>query len=150
MLYLIKSENYLKIGYTDNLARRVCQYKTHNPNFQVEDSMEGTKDTEKQIHKLIKEYQYQGEWFKDCTQVRNIWNDFKRYGIGICMQSIANLQQQIHNLREELVSDKIKYTQKIQENQDNCKEIRELVTDQLDLTKLLVKYLAKEKNISVE
>jgi len=35
MLYLIKSTEYLKIGYTDNLDSRLKQYDTHNPNYEL-------------------------------------------------------------------------------------------------------------------
>ena len=32
-LYLMKSDDYLKIGITDNLDKRLKQYRTHNPNI---------------------------------------------------------------------------------------------------------------------
>ena len=35
MIYLIKSNNYLKIGYTSNIQSRTKAYNTHNPNYEV-------------------------------------------------------------------------------------------------------------------
>lgn len=31
MLYLIRSGNYIKIGFTEDLDSRISQYETHNP-----------------------------------------------------------------------------------------------------------------------
>lgn len=47
MLYLIKSGNYIKIGYSENLEKRLQSYNTHNPNYQLIDTIEGDEDLEK-------------------------------------------------------------------------------------------------------
>lgn len=39
MLYLIESDCFVKIGYTENLENRYNQYKTDNPNFRMLDIM---------------------------------------------------------------------------------------------------------------
>lgn len=95
MLYLIKSNDYLKIGYTDNLKQRIKSYKTTNPSFEVLDTMEGTKNNEIKIHSLLKEYKYQTEWFYNKPEVLQVWNDFKKYGIGDLSQKVEVLESQM-------------------------------------------------------
>ena len=46
MLYLLKSGNYYKIGYTDNIEKRMDSYKTHNPDFILVGTKEGNKKEE--------------------------------------------------------------------------------------------------------
>lgn len=55
MLYLIKSNKFLKIGYTSNIDNRIKQYKTHNPDIKILSIIEGTREDEKKLHELCKE-----------------------------------------------------------------------------------------------
>ena len=41
MLYLIKSGKYLKIGYAKDVSKRLKDYYTHNPDYQLLDTSEG-------------------------------------------------------------------------------------------------------------
>ena len=58
MLYFIKSQNYLKIGYSqdfETLIDRMTSYITHNPDFVLLSFTEyGTTKDEKALHKLLK------------------------------------------------------------------------------------------------
>lgn len=63
MLYLIKSNKFLKIGYTSNIDNRIKQYKTHNPDIKILSIIEGTREDEKKLHELCKEWKYDSEWF---------------------------------------------------------------------------------------
>lgn len=80
MLYFIKSQNYLKIGYTQNentYSKRINTYRTHNPNFSVLDVvLEGTSKDETKLHLLLNKYSYYTEWFHDCPEVRKIWKNY--------------------------------------------------------------------------
>lgn len=81
MLYFIKSQNYLKIGYSENqrtFKSRIEKYKTHNPDFVVLDTAEGTKEDEKHLHDILIQYQYRTEWFYDTEEVHNIWKNYAR------------------------------------------------------------------------
>lgn len=52
MNYLLKSGNYLKIGYASNFKKRLLVYNTHNPNVEVIDTFDdGTLETETIMHK---------------------------------------------------------------------------------------------------
>lgn len=87
MLYFIKSQKFLKIGYTKDritYQERMNTYCTHNPDFVVIDVTEdGTLNDEKRLHKLLKDYNYRLEWFYDRPEIHDIWNlytkDMKRY-----------------------------------------------------------------------
>lgn len=43
MIYLIESDSFIKIGYTENIERRFIQYKTDNPNFRILDVLQEIK-----------------------------------------------------------------------------------------------------------
>ena len=56
MLYLIKSFNYCKVGFTKDsktFFERMRKYLTHNPSFQILDIQKGDMTDEKMIHVLI-------------------------------------------------------------------------------------------------
>lgn len=56
MLYLLQDGNHYKIGYSENeetLQTRIKSYKTHNPTFKYLGLREGTKENEKEYHKLL-------------------------------------------------------------------------------------------------
>ena len=78
MLYLVKSNLALKIGSTNNLKLRMKDYKTHNPDFELLDIADGTETEEKILHSKLNNFRYKGsrEWFKDCNEVRNEWNNY--------------------------------------------------------------------------
>ena len=71
MLYLLKSNNSLKIGTTNNLKNRLLTYKTHNPDVELIDVCEGDFEEELEIHFLLKNYRYKKrkEWFIECKEV---------------------------------------------------------------------------------
>lgn len=77
MLYLIKSSTYLKIGYTYNVEKRMVQYATHNPDFILLDTAEGTLRDEENLHAILKPYWIKNEWFYNCDEVIKVWNSYK-------------------------------------------------------------------------
>ncbi len=81
MLYLIKSNNYLKIGFTENestFQNRLHSYQCHNPSFEVLEVCEGTIQDENSLHKLCEEYKYRTEWFYHSEEVLQIWKDYTK------------------------------------------------------------------------
>lgn len=78
MLYLIKSQQYVKIGFTTDLEKRMSIYTTHNPDFELLDTCIGTLKDEKSLHKQIKDFQFKNEWYYDNPKIYEIWNIFKR------------------------------------------------------------------------
>lgn len=100
MIYLIKSGDYLKIGYTNNLAKRIANYETDNPNFIVLDTKEGTTSDEKILHKLCQPWLHRNEWFKDVPEVRKFWDDYQ----DSTEYQIDKLQKEIKDLKSKLKS----------------------------------------------
>lgn len=94
MLYLVKSYSAIKIGSTNNIKTRMRDYKTHNPDFELLDIADGTEIEEKILHSKLKDFKYKNskEWFIDCEEVRNEWNNYvkstgkkySQYDIEIC------------------------------------------------------------------
>ncbi len=81
MLYLIKSNNYLKIGFSENestFQNRLHSYKCHNPSFEVLEVCDGTIQDENNLHKLCDEYKYRTEWFYYSEEVLDIWNNYTK------------------------------------------------------------------------
>lgn len=74
MLYLIKSGNYIKVGYSKNVDKRMCCYNTCNPDYLLLDAVEGTTKDESEFHKLISSYHYKLEWFLYNENIIDIWN----------------------------------------------------------------------------
>lgn len=87
MLYLIEDRDYLKIGYTNNLEQRFKAYELHNCYARVINVKKGTRADELVLLNLCKDYQYKGEWFFNCSEVKQIFNTF-----------ISNLDQFIKDL----------------------------------------------------
>lgn len=78
MLYLVKSYNAIKIGSTNNIKVRMHDYKTHNPDFELLDIADGGLEEEKKLQQQLEKYSYKRskEWFMDCIEVREVWNNY--------------------------------------------------------------------------
>lgn len=57
MLYLVKSQNWYKIGCTRDLKRRMQMYMTHNPDFELIGTTTGYKVAEKKYHNSLSMYE---------------------------------------------------------------------------------------------
>ncbi len=80
MLYFIKSGNYCKIGYTrdkESLFKRLRNYLSYNPSYQILDIRKGDKNAESHIHSLIPSdlYHY-GEWCVWNKEIARLWLRF--------------------------------------------------------------------------
>ena len=69
MLYLIKSGEYIKVGFSKDvvsLKSRMTSYKTMNPNVLLIGLCEGTEEDECNYHKKLDDYKLynRAEWFK--------------------------------------------------------------------------------------
>lgn len=79
MLYLIEDRDYLKIGYSTDIESRIKSYKTTNVYCKLIDIKDGGKWNETELHKLCSEYHYTGEWFKNCPEVLDVWNNYNSH-----------------------------------------------------------------------
>lgn len=73
MVYFIKCENYVKVGYTANMKQRFKKYVTENPfPLKVLGIINGGYDVEKKIHKQLETWWHRGEWFTYNIVVRDL------------------------------------------------------------------------------
>lgn len=66
MIYFLRASNGgpVKIGFTNNLKRRMIAYRTHNPEeVIVIRTIDGDRLTEKWLHKEFSELRIRTEWF---------------------------------------------------------------------------------------
>lgn len=70
MVYFIKCQEYIKIGYSNNPNDRISQLQTSIPyKLQVVSIIMGTMHDEKKLHKLFKEHHVRGEWFRVSIEI---------------------------------------------------------------------------------
>ena len=64
MIYFIKQEGYIKIGYTTLFKKRLTQLQTSSPvKLEVLALIKGEKTDEKKYHDTFKHINSNGEWF---------------------------------------------------------------------------------------
>ena len=103
MIYFIRQRNKLKIGYTEDVDRRIKELQTGSPvRLQLLKVIPGDQVLERQIHELFKEKRAQGEWFhysgvlKACVKVlcegHNPTSlvEWRRVGLQRIMRETAN------------------------------------------------------------
>lgn len=81
MLYLIKSGEYIKVGFSKDVVsfkKRMKYYKTSNPNVLLMGICEGTEEDERNYHRKLDAYKLynRAEWFKQ-EALPLIIDDFK-------------------------------------------------------------------------
>lgn len=77
-LYLIESNNKLKIGIASDLNKRLRQYKTHNPDFKILDIREGTYSDEYFLHKIFEKYMIEDtEWMVYDQKIIDTYKNIK-------------------------------------------------------------------------
>lgn len=85
MVYLIlnKATRACKIGYTNNVKRRVRQLQTgSSEKLELMTSIEGSLVDEKELHRFFNEYRITGEWFTWCEDIRSYFSCSSN-GLGI-------------------------------------------------------------------
>ena len=71
MIYFVKCNEYLKIGFTDNFSSRLKHARTFNPyNLEVVKVIEGTVKEERLLHEQFKKYHHQLEWFLFSDEIK--------------------------------------------------------------------------------
>lgn len=69
----------VKIGYAIDPDKRLKKLKTGNPNLKIELIKPGSVLDEKALQKICKAYHYKGEWFIDCKEVRDAFNNYDAF-----------------------------------------------------------------------
>lgn len=82
MVYVLKHPTLdaVKIGFTDNLKRRLRAYQTHAPpgTALLATIPLGTRDTERRLHERLRRYRLsrRGEWFRWTPFVQSVIEDY--------------------------------------------------------------------------
>ena len=65
VVYFIKCDDYVKIGYTDDVERRMNEIRTHVPTELVllTTLKNATRQTEREMHVRFAHLRHRGEWF---------------------------------------------------------------------------------------
>lgn len=73
MIYFLKercSDYQIKIGYTNNIRKRLQDLQSGNPRkLEVMAIIEGDCDFERVLHNHFREYKTTGEWFKPSKSI---------------------------------------------------------------------------------
>lgn len=79
MIYLISYDNqFLKIGYTKNINKRLCQLQVSSPvKLEVLHLIDGNVTLEKELHILFKNLRTSGEWFSYNASILEYFADKK-------------------------------------------------------------------------
>lgn len=145
MLYLIKSLNLLKIGFTDNPQKRMSQYKSSNPQFELLDLAEGTKLDETYLHTQLQNYKHKDyrEWFINSDKVFKVWNNYVSKGNKVHNGYVEYVKPYKRRLDRALISSigwKILYNEPVYNVTTNkhYRHIQELVDIEKDVRRDIV------------
>lgn len=76
MIYLIEDRDYVKIGYAEDVDKRFKQYKTYSLYPKLISYKIGSTEDEKKLHKLCEQWHISGEWFQNCKEVKDIFDNY--------------------------------------------------------------------------
>ena len=84
MVYFVQSLDKIKVGFTSNITHRIKGLRSANPHGVILiGTVHGDKNHEKKIHKVLKDHNVVGEWFKDCEEVREYIDKILNDGIKV-------------------------------------------------------------------
>jgi hypothetical protein len=71
-VYFVAGGPFIKIGWSMWMRERIAGLQTGNPyKLELLATMPGSIDTEREMHDRFKDHRVEGEWFKDCQEIRN-------------------------------------------------------------------------------
>lgn len=74
-IYVLRSDNLVKIGFSDNLRRRVQQIIATVPvPVEFVGHMPGDRDVEKHLHEIFADASFSGEWFVETERMRDLFD----------------------------------------------------------------------------
>jgi hypothetical protein len=72
-VYFIECSGRIKIGHSRNVQERLKKFATGSAfKFSLLGAVDGDRRLEHKIHLHLVEYREHGEWFRDCSQVRDV------------------------------------------------------------------------------
>ena len=107
MIYFLKANDRIKIGYSHDPSDRVPAIQTASPyRLEVLLILEGTRDREGELHKKFANYRCQGEWFEFCEPIQKFIEDNahrdRKYECGFTPLDDFEGYEQIRSLRSRL------------------------------------------------
>jgi hypothetical protein len=77
-IYFLHAGNYIKIGYSQDIHKRIKQLQTGSPfKLRLVLAIEGGVKLEKQLHKKFNKYRHQNEWFYYNLDIANFIESMK-------------------------------------------------------------------------
>ena len=74
-IYVLRSDNLVKIGFSDSLRQRVRAIIAAVPvPVEFVGHMPGDRDVEKHLHARFAAYRFSGEWFKETEEMRAVFS----------------------------------------------------------------------------
>lgn len=74
-IYVLRSDNLVKIGFTDNLQKRVSAIISSVPvPVEFVGHMPGGREVELHLHSRFSEYRFSGEWFRETEEMRALFS----------------------------------------------------------------------------
>jgi|GEM_PF-1967067 len=132
MIYFVRANNRVKIGYADDPSSRIPSIQTSSPyKLEVLLIIEGTYEIEHKIHKRFQEYRIIGEWFEygprlEAYLLNNQAKD-RKFEFGFIIGDFSDSEQVLrlrkrHNLTLAELGEKLKVTgQSVKEIQNREK-----------------------------
>lgn len=75
MIYFIQCNKAVKIGFTNNISRRLLELQAANPcKLCILGIMDGGKDLERLIHRYLYKFKIRHEWYRLNEQVKDFIN----------------------------------------------------------------------------
>jgi len=97
MIYFLKANERVKIGYSHDPANRVQTKQTSCP-YELEVLMviDGSEDEEHKLHSKFSNYRRSGEWFEFAEQIKQFINDNshqdRKYEFGLAFNSVITIK----------------------------------------------------------
>jgi len=132
MIYFIKANDRVKIGYAADPTNRIPSIQTSSP-FKLEVLLiiEGNYEVERKLHKRFQEYRITGEWFEYGERLESFVSENhekdRRYEFGFILGDFTDNEQVLrlrkrHNLTLSVLGEKLHITaQSVKEIQDREK-----------------------------
>jgi len=104
MVYFIKAENKIKIGYAEDPSKRIPSIQTSSP-FRLEVLLiiDGDYSVEKKLHSKFQEFRVSGEWFDFTEEIKAFINENlesdRKYEFGFETSEFSG-NQQLRRLRQ--------------------------------------------------
>ena len=93
MIYLLKNNGYLKIGYAQSIYNRMKCYNTYAFGYQLLQIREGNRMLEKLLHKAFSKYAISIEWFIDNDYIIQHFKDSEQELSTLVKENILNRVQ---------------------------------------------------------